>query len=91
MEGLERISGADVKVGAVAEANENDFESIESLVLSLIAKGSWGDVYHFFSLIEAMPYKIEIVSAQFSRSGSKISDLGSEWQGIFRLRALKFK
>jgi hypothetical protein len=65
---------------ASVEAEEGASGSnISSVRVRLAAVGSWRDVVHFVTLIDALPFVVDVLVASFERSGQ-------EWQSTFTLR-----
>ena len=91
IEELGSFTGAEVEVTAVnieekvGESGEND----EFLQLTFSAKGDWDEVFYLFSLVELLPYKIEVRRASFESSSSK-GKLGV-WSGTFNISVAKTK
>ena len=93
IEGLEQYTGAEVSIKTVGVNDPGEFENIEQLELNLTAEGSWEAVYHFFVLIESLPYRIDLNRVQFNSVGKSVSEEGTvdKWRGIFVLSAAKIK
>lgn len=97
IEGLEQYTGAEVSIKTIGENDTGEFENIEQLELNLTAEGSWEAVYHFFVLLESLPYRIDMSRVQFNNiskreRGEDIEeDTKDEWRGIFILAAAKIK
>lgn len=93
IEGLEQYTEAEISIKTIGENDTGEFESIEQLELNLTAEGSWGAVYHFFVLLESLPYRINISQVQFNSLGRSTSeeDAIDRWRGIFVLSAAKIK
>ena len=95
VEGLEQYTGAEVSIKTIGENDTGEFENVEQLELNLTAEGSWGAVYHFFVLLESLPYRIDMSRVQFNsiskRERESEEDTSNKWRGIFILSAAKIK
>lgn len=85
------LADADVEINSVnieerrrEEGEEND----EFLQLTFSATGEWNEVFYFFSLVELLPYNIEVKRASFE-SGSK--EKSGIWNGSFGITVAKSK
>ncbi len=63
IEELGDISGVLVDINSVEKAKEEDSRRIKSLVLRINAQGSWSEVEKYISLIQFMPFQVEILKA----------------------------
>ncbi len=105
LERLELNSGIDLGISYVSvetnTKNKNDFKEV--LNLRLDGEGSWQNLFHFLSLLENLPYRIEFNSVSFVLSGASDSILfsGSDglrvrapsefWKGSFEVLVYKLK
>jgi Tfp pilus assembly protein PilO len=65
-------------------------DMVERLLLSLKVYGKWNDVFHFISLIEKMPFVVNLSNINIGAVYSN-NKKTSYWQGTFKMSALKLK
>lgn len=96
---LERIEslgdevGAPVTIDSVSPQETEDDVAYEHLRITLSTQGAWRDVFHLFSLIESLPYSIEVEKADFSRRDKIGGENASspQWQASFVFNVAKLK
>ncbi|MCH7529597.1 hypothetical protein IIB50_00550 [Patescibacteria group bacterium] len=89
IEALGGKSGAEVEIVSVNIEERNTEEgNSEFLRLTFSATGTWNEVFYLFSLVELLPYKIEIKRASFEsrKSGTIKSNV---WNGSFSIAVAK--
>lgn len=65
----------------------------ELLLLSLRVEGLWSDLFHFISIVEGLPFKIDVSKVNIDavyQDGEKIVSSGN-WKGLLNLSVLKLK
>lgn len=88
LEDLENNTGALIEVKSIVEKENGVFTN---LVLDISASGSWEAVYHFFILLENIPYDVEIDKVQFNRSSRGSDDEKGNWRGGFTINVTQIK
>lgn len=89
LESLSDSSGAEVKVKTINEI-EKEKNKPAQLSLNVTAEGSWGEVYHFLSLLENIPLKLTLDQTQMRIVNSFDEEAVEEkWLGVFNFRVLK--
>jgi len=86
IEKIEKIgasSGVSLSLRSVNVEKENS----DSLSVSLIASGSWRNVYHFLNLLESFPANIRIDEVSLAK---KERDNDNIWAGDFSLSLISF-
>ena len=79
----------DITSVGIEGSESNELGVSETLNMRLIIEGTWSNVVHFVSLVEHLPYNIDILS--FQMQNSRGSDDESIWRGTITLRFLKLK
>lgn len=90
IEKLAEVSGVQSSVEKidVIETEEGFFEMLE---LTIKAFGGWGGVFHFLSLVENLPYQIDVKNIVLESKTSEQEDSAPEWQLQISFQTLKFK
>lgn len=89
IESLGDKSGAEVEVTSVnIEERNSEGSSSQFLRLTFSATGAWDEVFYLFSLVELLPYKMEVKRASFEsrKSGTIKSNV---WNGSFSIAVAK--
>jgi len=91
MENLGRQAGVEESTKAVSATAYAgvDADKWEALSIAVSTTGSWADTYQFLSLLEHMPYRLEI---QRATMGLDEDEKGrAVWKGDFTFSVLKMK
>lgn len=86
LEGLGRASGVRLTLSSVDIDNERK----NALKINLRASGMFSGIYYLVSLIEAMPYEIDVTRFSISKSGSSASKDNNLWEGDVSLELFSF-
>lgn len=97
VESMSDYTGAEVKVLSVNVSDnqimKNDVSEV--LRLNLETKGTWNKVFHFLSLMEKMPFSIDILKADFEVSKDDTKKTGKnnirEWTMFVDIAVIKSK
>ncbi|MFQ5661916.1 MAG: type 4a pilus biogenesis protein PilO [Candidatus Paceibacteria bacterium] len=92
-------SGAEVEVINVSVDTENEKvvnknKISELLNINFKTEGSFVEMFHFLSMLEKLPFKIEISQVNFNKVSNEIigADKSLEpWKGYFNITAVKLK
>lgn len=84
IESLGRDAGVEITIASVETEEMAVDNKIGSVRIRLAAVGEWRDVVHFGMLIDALPFVVNILTAEFERSDSR-------WQSTFTLRVEMIK
>lgn len=94
IEELGRYVGIDIEIASVNIDNDLKTEDAisEILNLNIETKGKWEDIFYFLSLIEKMPFKIDIEKADlyivYEDDKKNVSTI---WKGFFNINVIKLK
>ena len=106
VERLATLSEIDVTINfidvenASSPSSEKSAEFYEMLHIKMITEGTWHDTVHFLSLLENVPYKVDIQRTSFvfvpqSENALSFSSSGSgdnrTWRGNFDFTVLKLR
>lgn len=96
LESLGKQSGTSLVIGSVSVESETKIKENfkEVLRLKVQAIGSWKNVMHFLSILENLPYQVDLQQADFKLSVSAEGSSGGgvpQWEGDFEFTLLKLK
>lgn len=90
IEGLEKNTGADIEVKSIEEVDDMNSKLLNHLDLNVIATGDWKSMYHFFILLENMPFKTEINRIQFNKTEIRNEEeVTQSWRGSFNFSVVQ--
>lgn len=93
LEGFARGAGLEIKVNTV-EAQEIDKDLkgfMEKVLLRIEVQGDWHEVERFVALVETMPQRVSIDSAQIDHIAAENPGEASSWKGSLIVAAFKLK
>ena len=96
IENMAKDVGVDIEVVSVY-VNDIKDDSIqknnisELLRLSIEMSGKWSNIYHFVSLVEKLPFKIDILNINLENMYNGDNENPENWKGVLNLSAVKLK
>lgn len=81
VESLSGVTGASVEVKSIRDVKDAD-DLVTHFDFNVITRGSFRSVYHFFILLQNMPYKIDMEQVKLEFVG-RDEDGVDMWSGIF--------
>src|SRR3989344_6004474 len=91
VERLGTITGTNIEVRSVGITAVSGATSTEALSLSVSTEGSWNQMMHFLSLIESLPYRVELTGLQFVESTENPKAKVKQWEAQVSFSVAKMK
>jgi len=85
LEALGDSADVSITIASVTIEEDSSEGAAPALRVRFTAASSWQNVMYFTALIDALPFLVEIVGADFERSNTPSSEA---WKGAFTVRAM---
>lgn len=87
-----KVEVTDVSVSSAGAEADSQVNISELLNLNFKIEGSFAQMFHFLSMLEKLPFKIDILRVNFEKVSDESRIINKNpWNGFFSITALKLK